>query len=592
MGQNPTGMSSSAYDKAFALFEKGQVKETLIEIDSALAKEPQNPALHNLRGLAAARLGHSDDAAKSFDKVIELLPRAALGYNNLATLHSQLEHYAEAASLFSKALAREPNNFTALEGLGATLAVLHKYQDAAPYLAKAWSTHPEDFRAGYEWARTLHELHRPAEAQKVLRQLTPPQDASLTAQFYKLSGAVAEQSGDREGASRFYARAYELAPSAFETYLALVRTSIGAGNSAQSLPPAPASLSAEQHFALGLLFASAGDYAQAVPEFEETLRMEPTSYSTSYNLALAYKQTGKAQLAIEVIERAIARRATGELYNFLGSLEEEAGHYVDAIHHYQRAVEVEPANEQFYFDLGAEYLIHFTFEPALEVFQLGTQKFPRSARQHIGSGLAYFSLRRYREAAESFLSALEIDPSSPTTFKAWNALPPFVGLAEWETIRPRLETLAKLHPQNAQVLYCYAAALFRHSISSHSQSALTLVQSLLERAIRLKPGFAEAQLELATLYQIRGQFEKAVANFLEAIRLNPDSDQAHYRLAQTYRNLNQLDAAERELVRYVELSRNRRDKLAQTRSTITQFVLAQPPSSAVSPGPAEGAPHR
>ena len=119
-----------------------------------------------------------------------------------------------------------------------------------------------------------------------------------------------------------------------------------------------------------------------------------------------------------------------------------------------------------------------------------------------------------------------------------------------------------------------------------------MVQSLLERAIRLKPGFAEAQLELATLYQIRGQFEKAVANFLEAIRLNPDSDQAHYRLAQTYRNLNQLDAAERELVRYVELSRNRRDKLAQTRSTITQFVLAQPPSSAVSPGPAEGAPHR
>src|SRR5207249_5103253 len=100
----------------------------------------------------------------------------------------------EAASLFSKALAREPNNFTALEGLGATLAVLHKYQDAAPYLAKAWSTHPEDFRAGYEWARTLHELHRPAEAQKVLRQLTTPQDASLTAQFYKLSGEIGRAS--------------------------------------------------------------------------------------------------------------------------------------------------------------------------------------------------------------------------------------------------------------------------------------------------------------------------------------------------------------------------------------------------------------
>lgn len=593
MGQNHhTSQSSTAYDKAFALFEKGQLDEALLEIDSALSKAPQNPALHNLRGLAAAGLGRSQDAEQSFAKVIQLLPGAAMGYNNLATLQSQLGHHAQAASLFSKALVREPNNFTALEGLGATLAALHRYKDAAPYLAKAWSTHPEDFRAGYEWARVLHELNRAAEAQKVLAQLTPPRDPALTAQFYKLSGALAEQSGDREGASGFYAHAYELAPDAFETYLALVRTSVADGNSGRSLPPAPAGLSAAQHFTLGLLFASSGDYARAVPEFEETLRAEPASYSTSYNLALAYKQTGKAQLAIAVIERTITRQPTGELYNLLGSLKEEAGHYVEAIHHYQRAVEMEPANEQFYFDLGAEYLIHFTFEPALEVFQVGTQKFSGSARQHIGSGLAYFSLREYPEAAESFLTALEIDPSSHTTFKAWNALPPFVGLAEWERIRPRLEKLTKLHPQNPPVLYCYAAALFRHSIASDSQQALTLVQSLLERAIRLKPSFAEAQLELATLYEARGQYEKAVANFLEAIRLNPDSDAAHYRLAQTYRNLNQLDAAERELVRYVELSRNRRDKLAQTRSNITQFVLAQPAPSAVAPGPvaAEGAP--
>jgi tetratricopeptide (TPR) repeat protein len=354
VSQTQRSLTSTAYNKAFALFEKGQLDEALIEIDSALSKEPHNPALHNLRGLVAARLGHTDDAEKSFERVIQLLPRAAVGYNNLATLRSQLGRHDQAASLFYKALTREPNNFTALEGLGETLATLRRYKDAAPYLAEAWSAHPEDFRAGYEWARVLHELNRPDEAQKVLEQLTPPPDASLTAQFYELSGAVAEQSGDREAAIRFYARAYELAPGAFETYLALVRTSIGEGNSARSLPPSPAALSPEQHFALGLLFASSGDYARAVPEFEQTLQMEPTSYSTTYNLALAYKQTGKAQSAIELIERAITQQPNGELYNLLGSLEEEAGRYVDAIRHYQKAVEMEPANEQFYFDLGAE----------------------------------------------------------------------------------------------------------------------------------------------------------------------------------------------------------------------------------------------
>jgi hypothetical protein len=35
-----------------------------------------------------------------------------------------------------------------------------------------------------------------------------------------------------------------------------------------------------------------------------------------------------------------------------------------------------PSKEQYYFDLGIEYLTHFTFGPAAEVYRVGTQKFP------------------------------------------------------------------------------------------------------------------------------------------------------------------------------------------------------------------------
>ncbi len=58
-----------------------------------------------------------------------------------------------------------------------------------------------------------------------------------------------------------------------------------------------------------------------------------------------------------------SRHASAELYSILASLDEESGQYVEAVQSYQRAVELDPNNEQYYFDLGMEYLSHFTFEP-------------------------------------------------------------------------------------------------------------------------------------------------------------------------------------------------------------------------------------
>jgi tetratricopeptide (TPR) repeat protein len=292
---------------------------------------------------------------------------------------------------------------------------------------------------------------------------------------------------------------------------------------------------------------------------------------------LAYKQAGKPQAAIELIGRTLERQPTAELYNLLASLEEDAGRYVEAVGHYRQAVDLDPGTEQYYFDLGAEYLVHLTFDPAVEVFRVGSHKFSKSSRQYVGLGLAQFALRQYGDAADAFLSALEINPSSPDAVVAWNALPAFVVITEWEGIRPRLQRLAERFPGSAQALFCYGAALFRHSVAAQG-GGLDMAESLLERTVRLNPKLAEAHLELATLYVQRRQNEKAVASFLRAIQLDPNSEMAHYRLAQTYRNQNQLAFAERELDVYRKLARNHKDEMAQTRGAIRQFVLAKPSS--------------
>jgi tetratricopeptide (TPR) repeat protein len=579
-GQESPPSTSFAYDRAFQLLQAGRTADALAEIDAALPREPGDPALNNLRGLVTAKLGRSAEAEASFRKVIHLLPHAAMGYNNLAALLWQLGRSDEAARTFRQAISEEPHNFTALVGLGTILAERQKFADALPYLEKAWGSQPGDLQAGYELARSLKELKRPAEARRVLTTVAPPQDNATRPKFYVLSAEIAEQLADQTAASRDYRHAYDLTPQSFEVYLALVRSTLAMRDTSWTqLPPPPAGLSPQQHLALGVMFASSGAYSAAISNFQQTLQLQPTSTLAAYNLALAYKEEGKSRSAIELLEHTIERQPSAELYDLLASVEEDAGLYVQAVRHYQKAVDLDAANEEYYFDLGAEYLVHLTFAPALEVFRVASQKFPTSGRLHVGEGLAQFALREYADAANAFMEALETDPSSPDAFLAWNALPNFVIVDEWEKMQPRLRHLAERFPENPQTLFCYAAAVFRQGVASNQSDGLDLAQSLLEKVVRLNPRLAAAHLELGAVYAQRKQSDKAVSSFLEAIRLDPDSEMAHYKLGQIYRDLNQLTLAERELDLYRKLSRSHRDQMARNRSAIRQFVLAKPGSA-------------
>ena len=304
--------------------------------------------------------------------------------------------------------------------------------------------------------------------------------------------------------------------------------------------------------------------------------MEPFSYAAAFNLALALRGAGDTPAAIECAKRTLQMKPTAELYNLLGSLEESANDYLNAVAHFRKAVDLEPASEQYYFDLGVEYLTHFTFGPALEAFDVGCRKFPTSSRQFVGKGLAHYSLRQYMEGAEALARALEIDPSSPGSYAAWDALQSFLTPLDWERLSPRLRRLSELYPDSAEAKFCYGQGAVRLAQASHRPEYFELAQSMLKEVVRLKPAFADAFFELGNMYAARKENEHAVKVLLEAVRLAPRSERAHYRLGQIYRDLNQLQLAERELSRYSELVTNRHEQVVRSRSASQQFVLAQP----------------
>jgi tetratricopeptide (TPR) repeat protein len=568
--------AEAAFEQALGLLQTGKNVEALAVIDGAISAGASDPSLYNLKGLANSELGRDKEAENSFREVIRLAPKSAMGYTNLGVLLSKDGHHEDAAAAFREAQTLDPRNFTALLGLGTSLEILHKSAEAVTCLQRAWDVRPGDFQAGYELALALREAKQPAAAKKFVDQIAAPDDPGSAVKYYSLSGVLAEDLMEFGAASGFYRRAYAIDPDSYEIYVALVRSTLAAGThpSKEVLPSPPHDLTASQDLALGVLLSFAGAYEQAIPRFKEALRLDPTNDSATANLALAYKSVGKTAAAIDLIRATIIERPSGALYNMLGGLDEESGEYMEAVQSFQRAVELDPNNEQYYFDLGMEYLSHFTFGPAGEVYRVGTQKFPRSSRQFLGLAFSHYAVREYAEAADAFTTALEIDPESPAVFQAWKTVLSFLATKDWEALLPRLNRMAAAHPQNAELAFAYGAALFRLEVSKGQEGAFDRPQSFLEKAVQLQPDFPEAHLELGALYAARKQDDKAVAEYLEAIRQDPKSDVAHYRLGQVYRDMNKMELATQELDRYQELSRQHQEKLKENRSAVKQFVLS------------------
>jgi tetratricopeptide (TPR) repeat protein len=569
--------AQAVFNQAVALLQAGKTSEALATIDDAIAAGARDPSLYNLKGLAAGELGRNQEAEESFRTVIRLQPNAAMGYNNLGVLLAKFGRNQEAATAFREAYTREPQNFNALLGLGTSLAALQKFDDAATYLQKAWNLRPGDFQCGYEWAHALLEAKQFAAAKEVLNQLAAPQEPDSAVKYHSLAGVVAERMNEFASAAKSYGQAYALNPSSYDIYLALVRAtfSMDPEPGKTTLPAPPAGLSPDQNVALGLLFASRNVFDQAIPRFQASLQADPSNEVATLNLALAEKSAGKSSEAIDGLRHALASRPSAVLYNALGSMEEESGHYVEAVQSYQRAVELDSTNEQYYFDLGVEYLVHFTFGPATEVYKVGTQKFPTSSRQYLGLGFSHYAVREYRHAADAFTTALELDPESPAVFRAWKSVLDSLPPNDWQEFLPRLDRLATAHPQSAELAFCLGAALFRSEFAKGQRAALDRSQALLEKSVRLQPDFPAAHLELGALYAAKKMNQKAVDEYLAVIRLDSKSEVPHYRLGQLYREMNKLDLATSELTQYQELARLHQEELKRNRSTIQQFIIPQ-----------------
>ncbi len=274
--------------------------------------------------------------------------------------------------------------------------------------------------------------------------------------------------------------------------------------------------------------------------------------------------------AKSALEEKLAKHETADLHHLLADVNEKLGDSLEAVHHYQRAAELDPTESRL-FDWGAELLLHHAPEPAEEVFSKGTQKFPQSSRMLLGLGAASFARGNTDQAIQRICRASELNPSDAAPYL-------FLGKIEQSEIVPpgelltKLASFVKLQPRNADANYYYAFGLWKQRNRFPKPDTVAQVESLLETALQINPRHALAELQLGILHSDQAADTEAISDFQKAIQIDPKLEEAHYRLAQVYRQIGESDKAKEELRIYTQLTKESAQRQDRERREIKQFV--------------------
>lgn len=321
---------------------------------------------HNRLGLKFVAEGNLDAAAAEFRAAIATNPHSAEALSNLGVVLGRQGREAEAERSLRDAIQNDPRYEDAHLNLGLLLERQKRLTEAKSEAEKAVAIAPDDPRAYGALGTVQAKLNQPEAAVQSFRKAVDLDPLSADAHLnlgIALAGRSESQQAGLEQALDQFTQAVRLAPAA-----------------------------AAAHYHRGRALFNLARYAEAEPELETAVKLQPTDPDPIYVLALTQAQLGRTDRSSELLGRVIALDSrNAKAHYFLGLNLLHQGSTGRAIAQWQKAVEIDPEDE-----------------PSLYNLSLALRKTDARAAQEYGVRyLELQSRRRVTKLAESVRLAAE-----------------------------------------------------------------------------------------------------------------------------------------------------------------------------------------
>jgi protein O-GlcNAc transferase len=166
-----------------------------------------------------------------------------------------------------------------------------------------------------------------------------------------------------------------------------------------------------EKLAVAVAHHQAGRFTAAEPIYRQILKIKPDHPDAIHLLGLLAHQTGKPQVAVEYIGRAIRLQGTvGSFHYNLGNALMDLGKLDKAVDCYRRALELEPNFAAAHANLGTALQGLGMLDDAVVSYRRALELQPGYAQVHYNLGNALQGQGRLDEAIASFHRALSLQP--------------------------------------------------------------------------------------------------------------------------------------------------------------------------------------
>ncbi|MFO8073672.1 MAG: tetratricopeptide repeat protein [Polyangia bacterium] len=278
-------------------------------------------------GVRAAAEGNLDRARQSFERTLQIDPRAHQALYNLGVIADRKGDEEGSRSYYRQALAAQPNYLPAIRAL-SNLEVRRGNVDAAVGMMRDLvGRYPKDIGILNQYAEVLIVASRYKDAIDVAKQALRVDERNAEAML-------------RVGKANLRLGRTELAEAVFENVL--------------SINPDEA----EVFFLRSFIYLERGHKVEAINSLKKTLEKRPTHVEAMNNLAVQYILSGNYEEAIAQLEKALELAPSwGVLHLNHGNALRGAGRWQEAKQELERARQLDPSLTGVLFNKAILYYV-------------------------------------------------------------------------------------------------------------------------------------------------------------------------------------------------------------------------------------------
>ena len=293
----------------------------------------------------------------------------------------------------------------------------------------------------------------------------------------------------------------------------------------------------DNHFFLGLLYASLGDLDKARYLFEEALNLKP-DHQPTLEAMYSYLDAGDTKkMGMEFLKKSIRQNQNGPIQKMAiirEKLENEL--YDEAIGLAEAGLEQHPNHSGFLYLKGIGLEQNGEIEQARYSYQGAIQFDPKNQDIHFALANLYYNRGQFLYAALSFKDAVTLNPGD-INGRYMQGLS-FFNAGEWSRAASAWESLLHYQKDHRLVKNLLPEAYYILAIEYNRTSEYSRSRFAFDNAMRTNPNtyiwLPEALRILGKHYREQAMYRESFTAYQEVIELRPKDSGAYLGLGITY----------------------------------------------------------